>query len=62
MSSLPGAAVGQDGKRTVDGMLADRFLVELVHVRLPVNAELRPWSESSTTAPLGVVTLLEASR
>lgn len=58
MSSLLGDAVGRGGKGRRFGRLADRFLVELVQASLPVKAALRPWSESSTAAPTGVVTLL----
>jgi hypothetical protein len=61
MSSLPGGAVRRGGKGSEVGMLVDRFLVGLVLVRMPVKAALRLWLESSKVAPMGVVSLLEAS-
>jgi hypothetical protein len=51
MSGLLGDAVGRGGEGRRFGRLADRFLVELVPMSLPVKVVLRPWSESSTAAP-----------
>jgi hypothetical protein len=40
MSDLPGGVVGRGGKGSEVGLLAGRFLVGLLQVRLPVKADL----------------------
>ena len=61
LSGSQGGEVGRGGKGSEDGVVADRFLVGLVWVRLPAKAVLRLWLESSTVVPTGVISLSKAS-
>jgi hypothetical protein len=57
----PGGEVCRGGKGSEGGLVADRFPVGLVRVRMPVKAVLRTQPERSMAAPLGVASLLKAS-